>query len=86
MSGIVQISLPCYGMFLELDGTGGGTITSDLRDEADDTGLDEDRTWLAFVDAIESIVLAHACAGIQVTTPQYIEGIETAVEAGANYE
>jgi hypothetical protein len=71
-------------MFLELDGTGGGTITSDLREEADETGLDEDRAWLTFVDAIESIVLAHACAGIQVTTPQYIEGIETAVEAGAN--
>ena len=30
------------------------------------------------MDALESIILAHACAGIDVTTSAYLEGIETA--------
>lgn len=29
---------------------------------------------------IEAMILAHACAGIDVTTPAYLEGIETALE------
>jgi hypothetical protein len=83
------IELPCYGIVLELDENGSGMLSSDLRGETDDTGLGEechcrDLGWLALVDTVESMVLAHACAGIDVTTPAYIEGIETAVEAGAN--
>ena len=37
-----------------------------------------------FMDAITSLILGHACAGIDVTTPAYLEGIETAVEACSN--
>jgi hypothetical protein len=36
------------------------------------------------LDGLESLILAHACAGIDVTTPAYLEGIETAVDAIAN--
>jgi hypothetical protein len=36
------------------------------------------------IDAIESLILAHACAGIDIESPAYIEGIETAVEACSN--
>jgi len=35
-------------------------------------------------DALESMILAHAIAGIDIETPAYIEGIETAIEALAN--
>lgn len=38
----------------------------------------------AMMDAIESITLAHACAGMDVTKPAYLEGIETAVQACGN--
>lgn len=38
----------------------------------------------AAMDALESMILAHSLAGIDVTTPAYMEGIETAVEACAN--
>jgi hypothetical protein len=38
----------------------------------------------AAVDALESIILGHACAGIDISTPAYIEGIETAVQALTN--
>ena len=40
--------------------------------------------YVAAINALESLVLAHACAGIDVMAPAYIEGIETAVEAVAN--
>lgn len=36
------------------------------------------------LDAVESLVLAHACAGIDVNSPAYLEGIETAINALGN--
>lgn len=38
----------------------------------------------AAIDAIESLVMAHAVAGIDITTPAYIEGIETVQQALTN--
>ena len=82
-SATTEIPLPCFGMTIRLDGKpiagepGSGTITSDLKQDT----TAEDVEYVAAIDALESLVLAHACAGIDVTTPAYIEGIETAVEA-----
>jgi hypothetical protein len=36
------------------------------------------------LDALESIVLAQACAGVKVDDPQYIVGLETALDAFGN--
>ena len=36
------------------------------------------------LDGIESMILAHSCADIDVTTPEYLEGIDTAVQAAEN--
>jgi hypothetical protein len=36
------------------------------------------------MDAIEALILGHACAEIDISTPAYIEGIESAVEAILN--
>jgi hypothetical protein len=36
------------------------------------------------INAVESLILAHACAGVDVAAPAYISGIETALEAIAN--
>ena len=36
------------------------------------------------LDALESLILAHACAGIAVNSPAYLEGIETTVTALGN--
>ena len=63
-----NITLPCYGIKVNLTEDGGGSISSDLED------------YDPF-DAIEAIVLAHACAGIDIESPAYIEGIETAIDA-----
>lgn len=36
------------------------------------------------IDGIESLILAHACAGVDVSAPPYVKGIEVAVEAIVN--
>lgn len=73
-----RIELPCYEISIVIEGKG-GFINSNLADgEPADYG---DEEYLAGVDAIESMILAHAIAGVDVESPAYIEGIETAVQA-----
>lgn len=74
--------LPIFGIVVDVTGDGGGSISStDLKTEGDNL---EDREYNAAMDGIESLILAHACAGIDITTPEYIVGIETAVHGCAN--
>jgi len=56
-----------------------GSITSSLHSAE----KDDDRLNVA-MDAVESLVLAHACAGLDVTDPRYAEGLRTCVEACGN--
>ena len=79
----MKIKRPCFGIVVELrstiaDAEGdvpmAGTITSDLKEGC---ACREK----AAMDAIESLILAHACAGVDIESPAYVEGIETAVEA-----
>ena len=42
------------------------------------------RDYNSAIDGIESMILGHAVAGIDITTPEYKEGIETAVQAVSN--
>lgn len=87
-SGVRLIHLPCFRITIRLDRDntakepGSGAITSDLKRPED---LVTDRIYNAAIDAVESLILAHACAGIDVESPAYVEGIETAVEAIANH-
>lgn len=37
------------------------------------------------LEALESLILAHACAGVDVESAAYIEGINTALEAIDNH-
>jgi hypothetical protein len=69
----MTITLPCFGITVELTGNA-GKITSDLKADGDNPEL------TAAMDAIESLILAHACARVDVASPAYVEGIETAVE------
>jgi hypothetical protein len=57
-----------------------GQIVSELHDCADDSSVE----YNAAIDGLESLILAHACAGIDIASPAYLEGIEAAVEAIAN--
>jgi hypothetical protein len=86
MSPASEFRLPCYGITIRLDREptsekpGSGMLTSDLRLKIMDSAAD-DVKYIAALDGLESLILAHACAGIDVASPAYIEGIETAVDA-----
>jgi hypothetical protein len=82
-----KIKLPCYGITLTLarengvEEPGSGSIVSDLREPK----RAANRQYNAAIDGLEALILAHACAGVDVETPAYIEGVETAVDAIANH-
>jgi len=88
------IKLPCYGIAIALNDNGeeltGGSITSDLLEPlTDEDGIllpnqTEIEQYNNCMNTIESIVLAHAVAGVDVESPAYLEGIETVVQAIGN--
>jgi hypothetical protein len=79
--------LPCFGITIRLDRKnsgktpGAGYITSDLKTLGKTA---RDRLHNAAIDGLESLILAHACTGVNVESPAYVEGIETAVDAITN--
>jgi hypothetical protein len=82
------IRLPCHGISVRLNRKntartpGAGSITSDLKDRGKTAAQ---RQYNAAIDGLESLILAHACAGLDVASPAYLEGVETAVEAITNH-
>jgi len=38
------------------------------------------------IDGIESLVLAHACGGVDVEDDKYVEGVQSAIDACLNQE
>jgi len=89
------LTLGCHGIVVEVHDAGGGTIESDLRrDKPTEKETLQSQDWMAWiqrciwnrsVDAIESVILAHACAGIDVIDPKYVEGVESACDAISNH-
>jgi len=81
-----RIELPFYGIVVVVDVEvpGGGAISSELHEEPDPNSNYRDPGPIEFnaaMDGIESMILGHAYAGIDITTAAYIRGIQTAVEA-----
>ena len=80
--------LPCFGIAVEVEqdkASGayvGGTIDSelmpDLPEHIDQVFEDGNELALykAAMDAVESVILSHAMAGIDVTMAEYVEGIK----------
>ncbi|MBC8523013.1 hypothetical protein H8D29_03700 [PVC group bacterium] len=89
------IKIPCYGFVIELsDDEKSGSVKSDLSISKSDEpftqcpmdfvpqeSLDE---YNFYINGIESLVLAHAIAGLDVESLIYAQGIMTAVEAIGN--
>jgi hypothetical protein len=72
-----NINLPCFGIEIELIGPDHcqfGTIKSKLHSP------DESPTEKTMFNAIERLVLAHACFGVDVSTNEYVAGLESAVD------
>jgi hypothetical protein len=72
---------------LQLDGRGGGASSSTLHiTQADEEfGAEYQASYNAAIDGLESLVLAHACAGINVEDHRYVAGIAAALEAISNH-
>ena len=68
------IKLPCYGIVVKFAPGESGELHSELNAPG----------TVDLIEGIESMILAHAIAGVDIESPAYIEGIETAVEAGSN--
>lgn len=65
---------------INLTGDGGGAIASTLK--ISDT--EENEEYNAAIDGIESMILAHAIAEIDVASDSYKEGILTAIQSMGN--
>jgi hypothetical protein len=80
------IELPCFNIRVTV-AQNGGAITSDLHEELEKAEpTPESEQYEAAIDGIESMILAHACAGVDIESPAYIQGIEAAVlEAGNRF-
>jgi hypothetical protein len=65
---------------------GAGTIESKLKEHLiGDTPTPNDFELIGAVDALEALILAHACAGIDVAAPAYVQGLRSSLEAIANH-
>lgn len=69
-----EVKLPCYGIVVSWDSE---TLVGKIKTDQEVVGCFE-------FDGIFSMILAHAIAGVDIESPAYIEGIETAVEAVGN--
>jgi len=74
----LRIELDVYGIVLTLEKGGQASITSELHESH------ESPEYAGAMDALESLILGHACAGVNIEAAAYLEGIESAVEACAN--
>lgn len=86
----IEIKLPVYGIRLVLTKDGsyyrGGSIDSLLLAYDDGKKLQvANDEFDGAMHGIEALILAHACAGVNIESPEYIEGITTAVTAISNH-
>jgi hypothetical protein len=62
---------------------GAGMIETDFK--AGDSDSEAEAAYDNAMDGLESLILAHACAGVDVKSPKCIEGVAVALEAMMNH-
>jgi hypothetical protein len=77
------IILPIFEIVVEIFPGGCATITSNLK-KGYGSKSNYDPPINVAIDVVESLILAHACAGIDITDRRYQEGIKTTVEKIVN--
>ena len=78
----MKIDLGGHQIEVKLDGKGGGKLTSTLKDlEAAEQGDDDVIEYNIAIDGLEALVLAQACAGVNIQTQEYTNAVAVAVEA-----
>lgn len=77
-----QFKLEVYGVTFSINNQVPYLITSNLRDgEKEDYGEEK---FEGACDAVESLILAHVRAGVDVRSKAYKEGLATTLEAIMN--
>lgn len=90
-----EVKLPCYGIVVSWDSETlvgkiktptllGRSIFCEAAQLANKSRRPDQIHMFPEFDGIFSMILAHAIAGVDIESPAYIEGIETAVEAVGN--
>lgn len=77
-------SIPEFGIKVHIEG-GAGTIESKLKEQLIGPDSRDENELLAIIDALEALILAHACAGIDVASPAYVDGLRSSLDAIANH-
>jgi len=79
----IEVGYATFEIHFNPDSGTGSIFSSNLfcQDDLDD---EDTIAYNHMMNALESLILAHACAGVDVTTSEYIEGLKTAIESCAN--
>ena len=80
--GIGGIVLECNADHMMFNS--GATITSELHSCELDCDTEQEAKYNAAIDGLESLILAHALASVDVTSRDYKYGIEVALDAISN--
>lgn len=88
----MHYSLPVYKIEVEVGDDKSGHISSALHDanpfehitNGDEMNIDHD-CYETAIDTLEALILAHACEGIDISSPAYVAGINSAVDAVLNH-
>jgi hypothetical protein len=75
-----QMHLP-YGICIEVDPLGHGARLSGSRLRWELSESEDDEHARVAADALESLLLALAAAGLPLDTPEAVQAVESAVEA-----
>ena len=83
----IEIRLGEDCITLQLDREGGGAVQSTLLITESDADFDAEyrQDYNSAVNGLESLVLAHACAGIDVEDARYVAGLGAALDAISNH-
>jgi len=80
------ITLKKFGIKITLLGNKQGELVGGLDNQFGElTDNKHGNYLLGAKDALESLILGHACAGVDVASKEYQEGILTALNAIENY-
>jgi hypothetical protein len=86
---IKTYTIPEYGITVRVFNGGNGDIVSELKhqllDENEPADIAPDLEAVAMADAIEALILGHACAGVDIESKAYITGLRSAIDACANH-
>ena len=73
-------------MVIEVNGKGGRIIKGLSLDDLDASPGELDAHAQGAVNGIESLMLALACAGVNIQTPEFEIALDTALDAVGNHE